>query len=300
MVMMISTFYIVSTSLVLVAAIVYLLWRIFENKSKRLLLDTINQLKESDLQNKNTLFDESASVKEVRLLNHELNLLSDKVFEEYQGQKMFTENINHELMTPLAIIRGKLELIIQSENLKENDLKLVSDIFIVIDRLTKLNKSLILLSKIDNNQFEEKSTISITSMIDEILDSYEDQIRVKEMKIRKQNNTSLIIYGNEMLFYILFSNLIKNAIFHNLNLEGYISIIINQNQIHITNSISGQILLQDNIFERFIKHSDSEDSVGLGLSIVKKICELYQINVHVKQSNQSYTFSLNFNEAIIR
>ena len=254
--------------------------------------ETLKMVKSSDFQHRLVTFNTNVSVKEFNDLNTELNLLSYKIYNEFQSQKTFTENINHELMSPLAIIKGKLELIIQSENLNEQDLKLISDIFVSIDRLTKLNKSLVLLSKMDNRQFNDKINISIQELIDDILSSFEDQIRVQELKIRKQYNTDLFLQMNEVLAYTLFSNLIKNAIFHNYEKRGFITIILNKGKIEITNSGKANKLSQEHIFDRFVRESSSEDSIGLGLSIVHKICELHHINIYYQQQDSTHTFYL--------
>ena len=195
-------------------------------------------------------------------------------------------------MTPLAVIRGKLELIIQSENLDEQDLKLVSDIFITIDRLTKLNKSLVLLSKIDNHQFIEKVDVNLRELIDDIINLFEDQIRAKNLKVRKQYESKKDFRMNEMLAYILLSNIIKNAIFHNLDHNGFINIILSDKKCEIINSGKDSHLNQKNIFNRFVKESSSEDSIGLGLSIVSKICELNDIEIQYEQRESTHTIRL--------
>ena len=254
--------------------------------------ETLYQLKNSDFQSHQIRFNNTLKIKEFKDLNVELNSLSKKVYAEFQSQKKFTENINHELMTPLAIIKGKLELIIQSENLDEQDLKLVSDIFTTIDRLTKLNKSLVLLSKIDNHQFEEKVEVNLPELVDSIINLFEDQIRAKNLKIRKHFDGEKNRVMSEMLAYILFSNLIKNAIFHNLDVNGFINITLTDQKCEIINSGKKSDLHQKNIFDRFVKESSSEDSIGLGLSIVSKICELNNIKIQYQQNDGTHTICL--------
>ena len=256
--------------------------------------ETLHKLQISDFQNDQIKFDDDIKIKEFKDLNNELNILSNKVYDEFQSQKTFTENVNHELMTPLAIIRGKLELIIQSEHLKEQDLKLVSDIFVTIDRLTKLNKSLVLLSKMDNHQFEDKISVNVQELIDEILNSLEDQIRSQEIKVRKAYNLDINLNINEMLAYILFSNIIKNAIFHNKESKGFIKILLDKNKVEVSNSGKNSNTTQQNIFDRFVKESSSEDSIGLGLSIVQKICDQNKIKIQYEQENDVHTFRLIF------
>lgn len=254
---------------------------------------TLKTLKYSDLQNELVTFSSDVKIQEFSDLNNELTLLAAKIYDEYQSQKKFIENLNHELMTPLAVIRAKLELIIQSENLKKNDLKLVSDIFITLDRLTKLNKSLILISKIENHQFEEVEEVSVLACINEVLNSFEDQIRVNEIKLRKEVHSDKVIVANEMLIFVLLSNLIKNSIFHNLDSGGNIEIELEEDSLLISNS--GKISKSEkNIFDRFVTSNKSENSIGLGLSIVERICALYNIEIFYSTLEGKHSFKLTF------
>ncbi len=257
---------------------------------------TLKQLKDSDLQNNLTKFSETVNIKEFNDLNKELNEIANRIYYEYQGQKKFIENLNHELMTPLAIIKTKLELIIQSENLNENDLKLISSIFDAIDRLTKLNQSLILISKIENNQFEEVEKVSIDECINDVLNSFEDQIRIQKISIRKQIKSKVILDSNEMLMFVLLSNLIKNAIFHNYAEDGIIDIILKDDYLVIKNTGAVNELNQL-VFERFKTSKKHGQSLGLGLSIVKHICILYKFKIAYHQDNNLHTVTLNFNSS---
>lgn len=251
---------------------------------------TLGTLKEGDFQNTKIKFDENVQTKEFQDLNIELNTLSERIYEEYQSQKVFIENVNHELLTPLAVIKGKLELLIQSENLKENDLVLVSDIFRSIDRLTQLNKSLILLSKIENHQYEEAEDVLLSELLDDILDTFEDQIRTKKITLRKSVTEHFKLQTNEMLLYVLLFNLIKNAIQHNLDDQGYIEITLEGNVFEISNSGLQQNDPGKNIFNRFVKDSNSHESIGLGLSIVEKICLVSGYSIQYLNDSTSHTF----------
>lgn len=253
---------------------------------------TLGTLKEGDFQNTRIEFDEEVQTKEFQDLNKELNALSERIYDEYQSQKVFIENVNHELLTPLAVIKGKLELLIQSQNLKEKDLQLVSDVFRSIDRLTRLNKSLILLSKIENNQYEETTDVYVSEMLNDILDTFEDQIRTKGITLRKSVNEHFKIHTNEMLLYVLLFNLTKNAIQHNLEDQGFIDIKLTGDIFTISNSGSQQKDPGKNIFNRFVKDSSSIESIGLGLSIVEKICETNNFSIQYLNDPGTHTFKI--------
>jgi signal transduction histidine kinase len=256
--------------------------------------DTVKQLKTAKLQKKLEVFDTDISIKEFKDLNVELNEVANNIYQEYQREKIFSEGLNHELMTPLAIIRGKLELMLQSTNLMESDVKLISDIFVTVDRMTKLNKALVLITKLDNDEYIDVDEKNLSKLLDETLNLFEDQFRAKHMTIRKNIIDNVTINMNEMLSYVLLSNLIRNAIIHNKESNGFINISIKNNIISISNSCLDDNVLSDNIFDKFIKKSNSEESLGLGLYIVKKICQIHNIEYSIKKVGYTFTFLLNF------
>jgi signal transduction histidine kinase len=224
----------------------------------------------------------------------ELSQIVGQIQSDYKEQKRYIENVSHELMTPIAIIRGKLELLIQSPNIEKNDFKLINDILLKLDRLTRVNQSLVLLSKINHNQYNVQSKVSINDIINETLNLFEDQIRIDKLTIRKNITPDLYLNMNENLAYLLIKNVIKNAIIHNIE-KGQIIITQKENSIMITNT--GKIIntSTDKLFERFKVAIESEDSIGLGLSIIQKICEVSNIQISYSHHDGLHSVSLNFN-----
>ena len=212
------------------------------------------------------------------LLNQALEKMSKKIRLDYMNLKEFNENAAHELQTPLAIIKSKLELLIQKENLDENQLKLISSVFEATTRMSKLNQGLLLISKIENNQFLHTEEISLARLIDKTTEHFEEMIDHRGITVSKNFQSPLVLNMNPVLAEIFITNLMSNAIRHN-NLHGLISITIRQDSFTIENT--GQILKTDPIkfFERFRKSENHPDSVGLGLSIVQKIAGLYEMKV---------------------
>lgn len=221
----------------------------------------------------------------------ELSQMVGQIKADSKEQKKYIENVSHELMTPIAIIGGKLELLLQSPNIEKNDFKLINDILLKLDRLTKVNQSLVLLSKIDYNHYTKLSEVNIADIIDETLNLFEDQIRIDELSIRKKIEANFIVSINESLAYILIKNIIKNAIIHNLP-NGHISIIQTDNSLTVSNSGKNIDTPTDKLFERFEVHEESSDSIGLGLSIIQKICKTNGIDLSYIHENGEHTIQL--------
>ncbi len=225
----------------------------------------------------------------------ELSELVGRIQADYNEQKRYIENVSHELMTPIAIIRGKLELLIQSEKITKSDFKLISQIMTKLDRLTRVNQSLVLLSKIDYNHYQDKATISFNDILDETLNLFEDQIRIDELVIRKDIKEDLRFNMNENLAYILIKNMIKNAVIHNIE-KGYLRIkkLEDANGIQIINSGAVIHASTDQLFKRFQVEGGYQDSIGLGLSIISKICEVSGIKLTYTHHEGVHTVTIQF------
>lgn len=225
----------------------------------------------------------------------ELSELVGQIQSDYKEQKRYIENVSHELMTPISIIRGKLELLIQSENIEKADFKLISQIMLKLDRLTRVNQALVLLSKIDYNHYQDKSLISFNDILDETLNLFEDQIRIDELHIRKDLQKDISFHMNENLAYILIKNIIKNAVMHNVE-NGFIRIrkIENASGIEIINSGPNIDVPTDQLFERFQVAGGYEDSIGLGLSIISRICEVSGIQLSYSHNNGEHIVRIQF------
>ncbi len=231
----------------------------------------------------------------IKSIQTELSELVGKMAADYSEQKKYIENVSHELMTPIAIIRGKLELLIQSENITKGDFKLISQIMSKLDRLTRVNQSLVLLSKIDYNHYKDKSMISFNAILDETLNLFEDQIRIDELVVRKDIHEDFRFNMNENLAYILIKNIIKNAVIHNVT-KGNIRIKKAEDGkgIQITNS--GQVISSttEKLFGRFEVEGGYKDSIGLGLSIIARICEVSGIKLSYNHHQGEHTVEIKF------
>lgn len=254
-------------------------------------LDTLNMydVKQSII----TVFEET-NTDEFRILNNTLTTMTAKIFSDFKHLKEFTENASHEIQTPLAIIKSKLDLLMQSENLKEEEMMQIQAIDDSVNKLSSLNKALILLTKIENNQFTDFENINVSSVLNKLILNYKEIAEEKNVTVNTQISNDILIQMNQDLCEILFSNLISNSIRHNYE-NGMISILLNDKFLRIDNTGNVMTSKPSEMFERFKKNDASKDSIGLGLAIVKVIADIYFFKIHFSNENEKFTFILNFN-----
>ena len=271
---------------------------IFLNKKSSLKLwkpfyKTLESTRVYDIVNEPSIqLNNDTGITEFNELNNELNSLTDKVNLAYNNQKQFVENASHEIQTPLAIIRSKLDLLINEPGLTETTAGLLADITEANDRLSQMNKSLLILAKIDNNQFPEKTDIDVSALVEKLLATYQDHYD-NFPKLSKSVETGVHLTANPALIEILFGNLIKNAVVHNIT-GGFINLQLTAGKLVIENS--GPPLTTDPslLFERFNKGNADSKTTGLGLSLVKQICQLYNLYLQYTYANQIHTIQVSF------
>ena len=257
--------------------------------------ELVERLKHYDLVNVKIISYKKSNVDEFDELGEIVEKMTTRIYNDFNSQKEFNENSSHELQTPLAIIRNKLELLIQSKNLQDEDMVLIGSVFHSINRLTQLNKGLILLSKIENNQYYELSRINIGQLMETLMVSFEELIAERNIYVEINITKTIIIPANQILVETLLFNIISNAIKHNLDADGKITInTISKNVLEVSNTGRSLPVEADRMFERFLKSSNSEMSVGLGLSIVKKICDLYKFKIKYTCESTIHTIRIEF------
>ena len=234
-----------------------------------------------------------SEISEFNLLNSVLEKMHERIKQDYQNLKEFIENISHEIQTPLAIIKSKIELLTQNEKLDKDQLALIQSMQTSAIRLSNLNKTLILLSKIDNNQFPRKEKVDIKEIIDFHLDNFEEIIESKDIGITKDYQCQTTIQADSDLINVMLLNLLKNAIYHNQP-SGKLEIICGSNNLVIRNTGKELEISQDDLFKRFTKSSFKPDSLGLGLAIVKKICDYYHFHIEYMYQNNYHTITILF------
>lgn len=228
---------------------------------------------------------------EFNQLNKALNNMTTKIYSDYQQQKEFTENAAHELQTPLAVIKASTELLMQSPNLEESEMNRLQVIDNTIKKMVSLNKALLLLSKIESNQFTESETIHLNQLIIKSSKGFEDFIAAKKIQLNLKLDSDIVVTMNAALADILISNLLQNAIRHN-QVGGQLTIELKEKSLLICNSGEALHISPDDLFVRFKKNEASADSHGLGLAIVKSIVDLYGFSISYNYRNGMHQFSV--------
>lgn len=230
-------------------------------------------------------------IDEFALMNKTLQQAILKAEEDYIVLREFTENASHELQTPLAVIRSKLDLLIQDEHLTALQSNAVQDSYEAIQKLSRLNQSLLLLAKIENRQFNETSLIDLKKMTEEKMNQFRELWQGKNITVTTDLEEASITM-HISLADILLNNLLSNATKHNKE-NGLIHIQLKQGMLGISNTGGPQALNEQLLFTRFYKAEAANENHGLGLSIVKQICEVSGCSIGYKfENNQMHLFVL--------
>ncbi len=254
---------------------------------------TLARLKTFKLNSQTPVIFERSDTLEFEELNAALGKLLEHTLVVYRTQKEFTENASHELQTPLAIIKNKLDLLLQKESLTDRQYRLIEEINNVLTRISRINKNLLLLAKIENNQFDAQEKVDISQLAQQSLAQFDEHSGNKNIMIQDRITNGVTVKGNKTLIEILLNNLLVNAIRHNIP---YGTIIIELDHRGVRFSNPGTIALDEAaVFKRFVKRSPENTGSGLGLAIIKQICHCHHWTVHYQFKNTFHHFSIRFN-----
>lgn len=236
--------------------------------------------------------DNPTKIREFRQLSDAALDMGNRSYKAYEEQKQFIENASHELQTPLAIVRGKVELLAESEGMTEQQMEQLDEIYATLGRAVKLNKSLLLLSRIENGQYTEMEDVSVDEILDELLPDLMDIYEHKQVRlIRKREEQPFIIRCNHSLAQILVSNLVKNSLLHNRE-GGELQVLTTPTSLVIKNT--GDVPLDgEKLFRRFYHGMDGKkDSTGLGLAIARSIALSSSLKLTYEWQNGMHAFRL--------
>ena len=252
---------------------------------------TLGELNHYQIQNHETIELPREPTDEFDQLNLAIQQLTKRIANDYQNLKEFTENASHEIQTPLAVIRSKIEGLLQDESLSEPQLKVVLGINEATNRLSRLNQALLLLTKIENRQFRPTdSAVNLLLVIETKLSDLEELIEQRQIRVEQHLEATLLSI-HPALAEILVSNLLTNAIRHNIE-GGRIQMELKQGLFRVGNTGKALHTSPEHLFERFQKESNSSASLGLGLALVKKICEVNKLEVHYEQHHDWHQISV--------
>ena len=270
----------------------YLINLLVINKIWKPFKGILSAIRRYEVGNKTELQPITTEVIEFNILHDNIQQMwqrNEKVFEE---QKVFIENASHELQTPLAITLNKLELLANDPSLNEKQLIQLSEVKQSLMRMTHLNKSLLMLTRIENQQYKEAKQVSFLSLTTDIIEDLSDLIAFKALEVNTEEISDFQVEMNPDLARILVSNLLRNAIKHTEK-GGNIHILIEENRFQVKNTAKDAIRLDPSkIFQRFHQEQQDATSTGLGLAIVKSIAESYRLKVYYTFEEGKHCFQV--------
>lgn len=232
------------------------------------------------------------NTREFRELNNFLVKMTDKAIEDYASVKEFSENASHELQTPLAVMRSKVELLSETA-IDATQAELIGDMQNAIEKLTRINRSLLLLTKMENQEYEASGEIRFCRIAKEALGAYSERIAMKNLTITSHIDKNVALEIHPALAEILVTNLLSNAVRHNIE-GGSIRMELTSTELRIENTGHEPDTPTEELFHRFKKSNQCDDSTGLGLAIVKQICEVTGFSVSYTYFNGWHQLCVSF------
>lgn len=236
---------------------------------------------------------EQIKVQEFKEIESAVLEASEKSKQVYEEQKRFIGNASHEIQTPIAVCRNRLELLVDETPLDEHQLSEIHKTLDTLGYISRLNKSLLLLSKIDNHQFKNEAKININNVVNQTLDNLSEIYESLHIEAKIIENEPVCASMDPTLASSLVANLLKNAFVHNQP-NGSIDICLKNNTLSISNTGIGEPLDEDAVFQTFYKKGENVHSSGLGLAIAKAICNEYGFKIGYQFTENQHVFSVTF------
>lgn len=255
--------------------------------------EALGRIRNFNLYEKEYLPAQKTSVKEFSDLNRFVEEMTKKAVSDYKNLKEFAENASHELQTPLAAAKGKLELLTETP-LSEEQYRYVESLEKTVNKLSRLSESLALLTKIENHEFTNNHQVNLSSLIREGIDAFREFTELNNLKVKTCIEDDVIIHMHPALADILWSNLFQNAIRHNIK-NGEIRIELTPARLIIANTGENLNVDPSALFERFRKGDQNSSSIGLGLSIIKRITDHNQLHISYSYENQWHRIEISLN-----
>lgn len=240
-------------------------------KNMKPLYVLLKWLDSSQLGKKNEPLENTTKITEFRKLNAATMAFAERGEKLFEQQKTFIGNASHEMQTPLAICRNRLEMLMEDETLTEHQLNELIKTHQTLENLTRMNRSLLLLCKIENGQFADTRSVCLNDILTHYLDDYKEVYAYRNITVTVTTDSSFCVEMNDSLVSVLVTNLLKNSFVHNID-GGFIYIKITANTFEISNT-GEKPLDRERIFERFYQGQKKEGSTGLGLALVDSICK---------------------------
>ena len=244
----------------------------------------------SQLGKKNEPLENTTKITEFRKLNAATMAFAERGEKLFEQQKTFIGNASHEMQTPLAICRNRLEMLMEDETLTEHQLNELIKTHQTLENLTRMNRSLLLLCKIENGQFVDTRSVCLNDILAHYLDDYKEVYAYRNITVTVTTDSSFCVEMNDSLVSVLVTNLLKNSFVHNID-GGFIYIKITANTFEISNT-GEKPLDRERIFERFYQGQKKEGSTGLGLALVDSICKANHLKIDYTYVENRHIFTI--------
>ena len=242
----------------------------------------------------NPALETTTSVVEFRRLNEAVGRFVDRAEASFERQKQFIGNASHEMQTPLAVCRNRLEMLVDdARTLTPEQLAEIASVQRTLGRLVRLNRTLLLLTKIDNGQFPESSEVDVGAQVRTTAEELGDIYAYRGVTLRLAEETTLIVRMNPSLAESLVANLLKNAFVHG-DANGTVDVRVAGRSLEVTNDGAAGPLDGARIFDRFYRATEKEGSSGLGLALVEAVCRLYGLRVSYDYVAGRHRFTVQF------
>lgn len=282
--------------LILLLILMTLASRLISNRILAPFHQAVQAIKSFNLKRQDPIKLISTQTAEFKELNHFLEKMTIKAVDDYRILKEFSENASHEIQTPLAIIRGKLELLMETE-INEEQASYIMAIHNAVQKLSSVNYSLVLLAKLENQEYTTTEQIDFSTVTENSKAFFQELMAVKSIRLETYIEAYVDLAIHPFLADILVNNLISNAIRHNIP-NGAIRITLSKQSLVVENTGNPPDVPTEELFKRFRKNNQSSDSTGLGLSIVKQICDLCHFTVHYTYADGLHTVEVKFPPAV--
>lgn len=229
------------------------------------------------------------NIYEFEQLNDAIRRSTDRVEKVFEKQKLFTGNASHEMQTPLAVAMNRLEVLMEDETLSELHLQELAKAHQTLEYMSRLNRTLLLLFKIENGQFLDKKEIKINDVIHKAIADLSEIYTHKNIKVKITENDTLYITMSETLASILIINILKNSFIHN-HQDGIISVVIDKDGFRVGNNSHTDALPQEAIFNRFYQGKKDKESTGLGLALAKAVCDIERLHLKYYYAEKMHWF----------
>lgn len=259
-------------------------------KNMKPLYVLLKWLDSSQLGKKNEPLENITKITEFRKLNAATMAFAERGEKLFEQQKTFIGNASHEMQTPLAICRNRLEMLMEDETLTEHQLNELIKTHQTLENLTRMNRSLLLLCKIENGQFADTRSVCLNDILAHYLDDYKEVYAYRNITVTVTTDSSFCVEMNDSLVSVLVTNLLKNSFVHNID-GGFIYIKITANTFEISNT-GEKPLDRERIFERFYQGQEKEGSTGLGLALVDSICKANHLKIDYTYVENRHIFTI--------